>query len=494
MTDKELLAALLRNDFTSFAKRGFRELNPNVELTWNWHLDAIVHFLEKLASKEIRRGILTMPPRSLKSELCSVLLPAFLLGLDPTMKIICVSYSQPLASDLSRKFRRITSALWYRELFPRFQLDKDAEEHISTTMGGMRLATSTGGVVTGFGGSLIIVDDPMKPDDAPSEAERKKVIRYFNETLYSRFDDRATGAMLIVMQRLHEEDLAGHLLSGGAWDHLSLPAIAQEAESVPIGSGRFHHREPGDLLDPRRLPLSELDDIKVRLGSTMFEAQYQQTPIPDGGNIIKREWLRFYACPPPLNDSRIMQSWDTAYKGDVRHDYSVCTTWAERKGQHYLLDVFRKKMEYPELLSAAGTLFGKYRPAAVRVEDQGSGTVLVQQLKQAGVPAIPWPANRDKISRFQATAPTFQAGCIHLPQEADWLVDLLHEVLGFPGTKHDDQIDSISQYLAFSRDHNGAGLMYDMGWDEPLPTMGSIANMIQARHELFRPGPRLSAP
>ena len=476
MSNQAILDALLRTDLKTFSRKAFRTLNPGSLFDPNWHIDAVTYNLENAAFGHAKRVIINIPPRSLKSVLASVALPAFILGHNPGARLICVSYSQSLAGKLSRDFRRVLESDWYRRIFPKTIVSKDTEDILETTAGGARLSTSVGAVVTGFGAGTIIIDDPMKPDEAPSQAARERVIRYYRETLFSRLDSKVTGVIILVMQRLHEDDLAGHLLREGGWTHLNLPAIATADAIIELGNGNTHVRRIGDVLHPNREPQSALDELRRNLGSAAFEAQYQQAPVPETGNMVKREWLQTYRPPLDRSGMRIAQSWDTALKGDSRADYSVCTTWAERGGQHFLLDVFRKQLDFPGLIKAAISLYREHRPNAVLIEDHGSGTSLIQQLRsQQQIYAIGRRSKDDKTTRLSTVLPAFEAGKVVFPHDAPWLPQMLSELFGFPSARYDDQVDSISQYLGWVRDRSSSFFVADFGFDEPSPTAGEIA-------------------
>ena len=482
MTNQEVLDALLRTNFAAFAQKVFHTLHPRAKFYANWHIDAIAHRLEQARRGIERRLIINVPPRSLKSILASVALPAFILGHNPGERLICVSYAQPLAAKLSRDFRRILDSEWYHRVFPQTIISKDTEEMLETTLGGARLSTSLGAVVTGFGAGTIIIDDPMKPDEAPSQATRERVIRYYRETLFSRLDSKVEGAIILVMQRLHEDDLTGHLLRDNGWTHLCLPAIAGAEEEIVLGDGRTHVRHVGDVLHPEREPHSALDELRRNLGSAAFEAQYQQSPVPADELRIQREWLRSYDFPLDPSGLRIAQSWDTALKGDPRADYSVCTTWGERNGQHHLLDVYREQLDFPELIRAVVSLHRQHQPNAVLIEEQGSGISLIQTLRAQH--AI-WPIGRrskdDKETQLTAVTPMFESGQVLLPVDAPWLPALLHELFGFPNGRYDDQVDSITQYLGWARDRSSCVFEADFGYGDH-PAAEDIANAMLRSH------------
>src|SRR5215475_2250317 len=234
---------------------------------------------------------------------------------DPSLRIIGVSYSEMLARKHANDCRALMRSDLYRWLFPATRISpaKDTEAEVMTTARGSRLTTSVGGTLTGRGGNLLIIDDPLKPQDAQSESARESLKQWYSSTLLSRLDHKSEGSIIVVMQRLHPDDLVGHLLEQGGWTHLNLPAIAETECSVPLGMNRYHHRRIGDLLHPERENQTALDELKTVMGSMEFSAQYQQAPIPLGGNLIKWSWFKFYnLAPGPRSGDRLIVSWDTA--------------------------------------------------------------------------------------------------------------------------------------------------------------------------------------
>ena len=445
------LRGALRCDITAFVRKVFMTLESGQAYVSNWHLDAIGHQLERVHRGETKRLIINMPPRSLKSMTASVAFPAFVLGHNPTRRIICVSHSGDLAKKHANDFRAVLEAPWYQTLFERTRIgQKDSETEIELTARGFRLATSVGGTLTGRGGDLIIIDDPLKPDDAHSETKRNAANEWFKNTLLSRLDDKRTGAIVIVMQRVHMDDLAGFVTSqSDEWEVLNLPAIAEIDEIIPISDTKVHRRRVGEALSPVREPLSVLENLKAQLGSDAFSAQYQQMPVPPGGAMIKRDWIKRYA-ELPLQRERplILQSWDTASKGGPENDFSVCTTWfISRERRWYLIDVWRKRVDYPELKAAVRTLASRHAAERVLVEDAGAGISLVQELlgEVDGILAV--KPDRDKITRMSVVSSKFESGLVFLPERAPWLADFEAELFAFPGGRHDDQCDSVSQAL-----------------------------------------------
>ncbi len=446
----DLLAAILRQDFAAFVRKTFDTLSPGQTFVPGWYIDALAYELERLRRGEITRLIVNMPPRSLKSMMASVALPAFVLGHDPTRRIICASYSSELAYKLSNDFRAVLASAWYRSIFPNTRIGpyKDSEIEVELTRRGFRLATSTSGTLTGRGGDLIIIDDPLKPIDALSEAKRTAANQWFLNTVMSRLDEKRTGGIAIIMQRVHIDDLTGFVLGqSDDWTVLSLPAIAETSATIPLIFNRVHHRQPGEVLSPEREPIDILEQLRQQLGSDLFSAQYQQAPVPPGGAMIKRHWVQRYTEVPTTRDSFILQSWDTALKGGPDNDWSVCTTWLETMTHWYLLDVWRKRVDYPTLKAAVVEEAKRWNAHQVLVEEAGTAIGLLDELKfkVKGITGIkPEP---DKETRMAIASAKFEAKQVYLPERASWLSDLEAELFAFPGSRYDDQIDSISQAL-----------------------------------------------
>src|SRR5215470_14391691 len=458
-------AALLRDDFASFAARSFRELNPRTLFVANWHFELIAAKLAALRAGRLRRLIVSLPPRHLKSHLASIAFPAWCLGHDPSLQILCVSYAQELAEKLARDCRSLMLSSWYRGIFAtRLAAHRQAVHEFVTTRQGYRLATSTGGVLTGRGADIIIIDDPLKPDEALSQARRKAGNEWFVHTLYSRLNDKRHGAIVIIMQRLHEDDLVGHVLAQEAWEVLSFPAIA-EADEVhrieTIWGPRCFRRRQGEALHPEREPLETLGGIRGTLGEYNFAGQYQQSPAPLGGGLVKADWFKRYRDSDlPESFERIVQSWDTANKATELSDFSVCTTWGIKGKQLFLLGVFRRRLEYPALKRAVREQQSLYGATIVLIEDRASGTQLIQELIAEGCYAVTrYEPTLDKTMRLHAQTAMIENGFVHIPEDAPWLAEYLHELTVFPNGKHDDQADSTAQFLDwFKRPFPGQGL------------------------------------
>jgi predicted phage terminase large subunit-like protein len=443
--------AFTRLDFWVFVQRVFVELSGE-PFQDNFHIQLLCAEVDRMRSGANVKLAIALPPRSLKSIIISVVLPAWLLGHDPKLEIICVSYGQELADKLSSDCRPIMLTPWYRRLFPATRLDRQAIDHLATSEGGKRYATSVGGPLTGLGADVIIVDDPMKPDEALSDSERNRTNDWARHTLFTRLNNKGNDRIIVVMQRLHEADMIGHLLEFAGFELLAFPAIAQEDEvhliRTPFRTLR-RERKAGEALHPERESLAILEKQRRLLGTEFFAAQYLQSPTPPGGGLVKTGWFNRFDLGEKPRFRRILQSWDCASKATQLSNYSVCTTWGVTENKDmYLLHVFRDRLEYPELKRKLRQLADRSRAGVVLIEEAASGVQLVQELKREGFARItPVKPLRDKVMRMAAQTPAIEAGRIWIPREAPWLGDYLHELAMFPKGKYDDQVDSTSQAL-----------------------------------------------
>ena len=453
--------AVLRQDLCSFVHRSFLELNPQSELVLNWHIEVMAAKLAACREGRIRRLIINVPPRHLKSHCASVALPAWWLGHDPSAQIICVSYGQDLSENLARGCRTIMETKWYQKLFPtRLAAEKQSVQEFATTGQGYRIATSVGGVLTGRGADLIIIDDPLKPDQALSKSQRKTVNDWYDHTLYSRLNNKETGCIIVIMQRLHEDDLVGHLREQEGWEVVSFPAIAEQIEEhlVETPFGNYPKiRQLGETLHPERESHGTLARIRATIGEYNFAGQYQQSPAPLGGGLIKSAWFKTYEPKElPERFDQIVQSWDTANKPTELSDYSVCTTWGIKDKSVYLLHVLRKHLDYPSLKREVQSQRQAHNASVVLIEDRASGTQLIQELRSEGLSHVTaYSPEGDKVMRLNAQAAMIENGFVYLPSESHWLAEYLLEITTFPNAKYDDQADSTSQALSWIKQGQG---------------------------------------
>jgi predicted phage terminase large subunit-like protein len=443
---------LLRHDLYGFIEKSFDELNPGTPFRPNWHIEVLAAELEKCRRGETKRLIINIPPRSLKSHSVSVAFSAWLLGHQPSAQILNVSYAQDLSNKMALDCRSVMSSPWYQQMFPtRLSPLRQAVAEFMTTKKGVRLASSVGGVLTGRGADFIVIDDPLKPEEAMSETQRNTVNAWYDHTLYSRLNDKQNGCIILIMQRLQEDDLVGHLQSQGGWKVVRFPAIAEEEENWKIitlwGTTRQFTRKEGEALQSDREPLEILSGIRETLGEYNFAGQYQQAPAPLGGGLVKLGWFQTYR-ELPTNFEMILQSWDTANKATELSDFSVCTTWGIKENHLYLLHVLRKRLDYPNLKRAVAEQAAAFCPQEILIEDKASGTQLIQELIHDGVHGIcKYEPTMDKVMRLSSVTSTMENQFVHLPEKAEWLAEYLHELTTFPASKHDDQTDSTSQAL-----------------------------------------------
>lgn len=443
---------LLSNNFPTFIGKTLATIDPAAEYLPNWHIDLIAEYLEAARKTQITRLIINMPPRSLKSVCVSVAWPAWLLGQDPRTRIIAASYAATLSVKHSLDCRLLLSSEWYKDIFPDVKLmrGQNQKQKFVTTMRGYRMASSVGASVIGEGGNFLIIDDPISPAQAANKLWRQHVNSWFDHTFSTRLDNKKTGVIVLVMQRLHREDLSGYLLEKGGWEHLCLPAVSQYAHKYNFGSV-IKIREAGEILHPGRENLQLIERAKIELGSLAFAAQYQQDPLPEEGAMVQRNWLTRYSALPASVES-VVQSWDTAIKTGVQHDASVCLTFLEAGGRSYLRDARVMRLEYPDLKRAFYQYAEEHKPNMILLEDKASGQQLLQDIKrESHLPLIGIRPKSDKVTRFAAISAMIEAGKLVLPQQAAWLADFEAELFSFPHGSHDDQVDALTQYFDWKR-------------------------------------------
>jgi predicted phage terminase large subunit-like protein len=451
-----VLQVLLANNLTSFTEFAFGVVRPGVSFKPNWHLEAVTEKLSQVARGEVRRLIITLPPRTLKSLCASVALPAWFLGRNPWERVVVVSYSDVLARSHANDFRRLVNHPIYQASFPAMRLERDTDREITTTQRGKRIATSIDGTLTGLGGNLIIIDDPLKLSDAMSEAVRQRVNEWYRSTLLSRADDKTAARIVLVMQRVHQDDLAGYLQEQGGFEVLNLPAIAQRTETYFLGDGRTYERQKGELLHPEHEPAHVLAELKREMGPIAFSAQYQQSPIPPGGTIIKRKWLTTYDDVGYQSGDRIIMSWDIALSETESGNYSACVVLLRRQEVFYILEVVRGRFLFDALKQKVMEVKRRYTYTSptLLIEDSPISRGLIQNLRDKSINVTVYKPDTDKRARVIAQSDLFAGGSVRFPRRAAWLEDLTAELLAFPG-RHDDQVDALTQGLAWGRVRRG---------------------------------------
>lgn len=426
-----------------------------------WHHRKLGQFLERFVNKEIRRGMVFMPPRHGKSEKASRRTPAYILGRNPDARIIGTSYGADLASSINRDVQRIIDDPRYKELFPGTRLSGENIRTISrgalrnndvfeiVDRNGFYLSAGIGGGITGRGAEYLLIDDPIKnQQEADSPTYRDKLWDWYKSVAYTRLEK--DGCILIILTRWHEDDLAGRLLelaksdpSADQWDVLNFPAV-REDESNPDDP-----RDIGEALWPEKYNKQRLNTIKATVGTRTWNALYQQKPSPAGGLVLKREWWKFYVERPTEFDE-VVQAWDLTFKDKEKSDFAVGVVVGRLGANFYLLDLIRQRMAFTAQKSAILSMRGKWPEArAIYVEDAANGAAIVDTLKSSIAGLIPIPARGSKLARAEAISPLVESGNVYLPDPstAPWVHDFIEEASAFPLAAHDDQVDALVHAL-----------------------------------------------
>lgn len=447
------LAAARRTYFPAFLMKVFETLHPGAPpLEMSWYMKAMCHVLSEVHKGHVTRQVITVPPRHLKSITSSVAFAAWTLGHDATTQIIVAYYGLGLAREHHELTRKVMESDWYKQDFPLTNIASAQGFNIRTTAGGGRKAISVDSAATGFGADVIILDDCMKANEATSQVACDNARNWFDNTLVSRINNKATGKIISIQQRLSERDLTAYLLEKD-FAELRLPAIAEKDEFIAVGEDLFYHRKIGELLSPEREDAAVLERARTEMGVVAFSAQYQQNPVAPEGNLIQMQWFGSYDEPPAREEFlKVIQSWDTGMSSAPTSDYSVCTTWGFHRetSKWYLLDVFRERLDYPDLKRAVIRLHRRWMADMVLIEDASSGKSLLQDFRVTRelIPRLVRP-NGSKEERFTGCLAEVEAGHFMLPNEAPWVESFRSEVRAFPRAAHDDQVDSFSQFVRF---------------------------------------------
>jgi predicted phage terminase large subunit-like protein len=462
----------------TFVEEAWKVLEPISTLSWNWHLDLICDYLTQMRDGKFRtlhpglEGIIfNVPPRTMKSLLITVFFPIWVWTTDPSRRFMFASYSEKLSTQHSVLRRSVIESGWYQKSWGSIfsiSRDQNVKNHYENSSRGAMFSTGMQSTATGMGGDILIFDDPLNPEQAISQLEREAVNLRFDTTFRSRINDPATGVKIIIMQRLHELDLTGHVLAreSSRWKHISLPAIAEkDEEPLQLSDGtHLPARNAGDLLWAARLPQSFLDSQRVGMGSWAFNGQYQQRPAPLEGGIIKRQWVRFYRQLPEKFEFMV-QSWDCTFSGGHDNDFVAGQVWA-RSGGKYLMLPYRtyERLDFGPTMAAIKSCHARFPQAhAVLIEDKANGPAIISELQKEIPGVVAVNPEGGKLARAQATAPLWEAGSIELPDPQvfglTWMEDYLHNMCAFPKAAHDDDVDATSQALIYMRSRLGGGIV-----------------------------------
>jgi predicted phage terminase large subunit-like protein len=466
----------MRRSLKEFIKNSWQTIEPGRDFYDNWHIDAISEHLQAVVNGQIKRLIINIPPRHMKSISVAVALPAWTWTIQPQKRFLFASYAASLSVRDSVKCRRLIDSKWYKEHFGEvFKLtgDQNQKQRFENDQTGSRIATSVDGALTGEGGDIIIIDDPHNVREAESSAVREGVLDWWDQAMQTRLNDPKTGAFVIIMQRVHENDLTGHILRNeyNDWDHLCLPARYELGHPSPTKSS-LNFTDPrtkeNELLWPDRIDDKTLDSLEKSLGSYASAGQLQQRPMPKGGGILKAEWWVPWEKEDLPEIEYIIQSWDTAFSTKEKTSYSARTTWGvfRRHGQvnAIVLDMWYDRVTYPELRAIAQEAYYEFEPDAVLIEKKASGQSLLQDLRMAGIPVIPYSPDRDKEARAHAASALLEDGRIFFPYDKKWSKNLIDICAAFPAGDNDDIVDTCTQ--AWLRLRKGWFVTHSADYDE----------------------------
>lgn len=469
-------------NLSDFIRQAWPVIEPGAAYIHNWHIDLISEYMEAVNAGQINRLVINIPPRHMKSIQATVCYPVWTWIRQPERRFIKVSYSDSLSRKHNVLSRDIILSPWYQRTWgDRFQLKADVnrQNEFKNDHQGMMFSTSVGGALTGEGGDVIILDDPQNPLQANSETERAGTIAFFTNTLQSRLNNPRTGAFIVVMQRLHEKDLTGHIITEDlGYTHLCLPAEAPERTVItfPI-SGREIVREEGDVLNPQRFDKSVLDGLKKSMGSLQYSGQYQQTPAPAEGVIFKREWLHNFFRPSAApHQQMLIQSWDMAFTKSEGSAKVAGFVMGRAGSGIYVFDLVNDKMTFTESVAAVRTMTGKWPKARAKVvENKANGPAIVDTLKKQVAGMVEFNPKGSKEERALSVTPYFEAGNVFFPEPeaAPWVQDLIQDLLMFPKGAYKDTTDALVQGILYLMDkptitgppgQNDSALMRDSYW------------------------------
>jgi predicted phage terminase large subunit-like protein len=471
----------------SFVRGAWPLIEPNREFVDNWHLHTICEHLEAVTKGDIKRLLINVPFRTSKSTFTSVAWPAWTWTRNPGHQWLCGSYADKLSIRDSTKMRRLVTSDWYRAYWPDkvvIEHDQNEKKRFQNTANGYRIAFSMTGGVMGEGGDTVLIDDPHDKDSADSEIQRVDSLDTYDGGIVTRLNDPDTGAIVIIMQRLHEKDLSGHVMEEKGWTHLMLPMEYEPERHCTTSWPGYKFSDPrtkaGELLWPTRFSRVTVENLKIQLGEYQASGQLQQRPSPAGGGILQTGHFQLWPREATLpRFDYILQSYDTAYTDDTANDPTACTVWGvfkhttgkgtdkeKTRACAMLLDSWADFMKYPALKKRVmddwKALYGgddndptnkPRRADGIIIEDKGSGKSVQQDLREAGLPVMVYdPGHASKTARASLTAPMLEADTYYLIESRKepgkpmkWARPLVKECEQFPNGEHDDLVDTFTQ-------------------------------------------------
>ena len=470
--------------FCEFFRQAWEIIEPSTPFVPNWHIDVECDHAQAVTEGKILNMIVNQPPRTLKSTIWAVAWPAWAWIKKPQTRWVFSSYASALAVRDSVACRRLIESPWYQRRWgDKFKLssDQNVKSHFENDRGGRRFSTSVDAGTTGWGGSVVVCDDPNGASEG--DAVIKHTNDWWDQTMSSRLDDKRTGARVVIQQRIHEDDLSGHLLPRGGWEHLCIPCEFEGNRKPTVLGWADPRTKRGELLyagDNARLGPKEVADLKRDLGAYAYAGQYQQRPSPAEGGILKRYWFRYWHHPgqplppitvrngkgeyqevmavplPPLDEEAL--SFDCAFKGLDTSDFVAGGHWGRRDADKFLMNQRCERMTFTETLECVTSMSERAPRATLKlVEDKANGPAVIDTLRSkiAGIVAV--NPQGGKMARAQAVSPQVESGNVYLPHPliAPWVDGFLDEAAAFPNASHDDQVDQMTQMLLRWQTHSG---------------------------------------
>jgi predicted phage terminase large subunit-like protein len=440
--------ALLREDLLAFSTKAFKAMNSN-NMPNDRYLELLADRLARVAVRKTKRLVVNLPPRHYKTWIGSVCLSAWILGREPSAKILIVTYGQELADRIAHSIRTIMRSDWYKELFDQTKLTKSRSKLVdfATTAGGSVRSVSIEGGVTGHGADYIIIDDPIEIKDCDNAKRLERVAELFDNEILTRLNSPKRGCIVIIAHRVNEEDLSGHLLQQGRWKHLKLPLIATRSRTYTLDDGSVWQRQKGELLMPHAFSQRDVELLQVakRPG---FATLQQQKPGDTLLRIKAEHFPTFAPAAVPMSESGIVLSIDPGQKGGAAHSFSVIQAWLHVGDRHFLLRQWREQATYPDLRSAVHKMIARHNPSVVLIEDTNQGPALLSEIRsRPNMMVCAITPLGDKIERVRRHLATIRGSCIQLPRDAEWRESFVAELTLFPGAGYDDQVDATVQYL-----------------------------------------------
>jgi len=454
---------LCRRDFLSFVREAWPVIEPGVQYQHNWHIELICDYLQQVFRGEITRLVINVPYRSMKSTLCSVMFPAWVWINDRSKQFLTGSHKEDLAVRDAVKTRRLIQSRWFQDRWGDeivFTSDQNQKRRYEISGTGQRIIFGMSGGISGEGGDIMIIDDPHDAKKAMySEAERLGALDTFDNSLSTRLNDPKKSAIIIIQQRVHQDDLTGHVIAkgNGDWIHVRIPFKYEMQDAMEEDP----RKEEGEFYWGDRFGETFYEEAQRFLGSYGVACQLQQRPAPLEGAIVEMQWFKRYQYLPEKGQwVMLIQAWDTSQKADeLTNAPWVCGTWLITYHEYYLVDVFRDWLNYPAgkkaliaQVNKCQLLLGN-KPNAIVIEDKSTGSSLLQEAE--GLPVIAFEPESDKVTRLATESPAIEAGMVYLPNEAPWLTEFELEMQNFPNTAYKDQADMVSMALKYLRENIG---------------------------------------